>query len=119
MAFDFDIAIAKLSCGGADYDAGVALQNLAARYPELDFLFHKLEEQALLLEGMVPKSELDEEKKERARADNAVTELTIRWQRAAFMLEVLLKMDAARPIAKELSELTTMATEAARYGEAI
>lgn len=118
MAFDFDNAIARLSLDDVALDSGASLENLAARYPELDFLFHKLEEQRAVIDAMVPASDLKGAQEDLYRAENAVTELTIRWQQASHMLGILLSMSAAKPISGELAQLAKFASDAVIYGEA-
>ena len=109
MDFDFPIAIAKL-------DAKLGTENLntselRARYPELGFLFDRLEEFEELAETTVPKGELTYAEGQIERLQENLEDCAQRFAQIRDMAITLSQFDSAQPIKSLVDTLASKADD--------
>ena len=110
MAFDFTLAVARLE---ANEDvSGTAHAALAARYPELKFVFDALEDARTDSDAL-----LEAKEAEFHRVTEALSEVAERCARMRDMVEILTRMSGHPGVVKELVALVRMLDDAAHFAD--
>lgn len=116
--FDIDIAVAKLDvegCGG--WNARPDFDNLRRKYPELAFIFDKLEDFYIDSDGLVDQEDLNDAKREIDRLSESLLECSERFAQIRDMAATLARFDAADSLLDEIEQLENKADDGYAWAE--